>query len=880
MAVASVIFAVFKRNVLSYFSSVLGYLFIVAFVVTGAFLAFSPRFFTNNLATLDQLTQSYPLLLLFMIPAITMTCWSDEKRSGTDELLFTLPGSDLQILLGKYLAVLAVYTIALLFSVTHIFVLEYYSDPDWGVLFTTYVGYWLSGAALLSAGMFASSLTSSATVAFVLGAGICAIPVFIDRIAPHSEVIRELSISQQLVPFGIGLIPLSAVIYFVTLTLLMLYLNLVMITHRHWSGSRQTNMGIQYSIRCIAIAAILVSVNTLAAMKTYQQDFTSEQLYTFADTTDEIIAELDADRPVTIQAFISSNVPRNYVPVRKQLIGILQQFNQKGGSRLNVRIVPTEPFSEEADQAKVFGIEPEKIFSEREGRRVEDDVYMGLVVTSSYDEVVSPFIGAGTPIEYEITRSISTVTNQERLTVGILTTDANLISPSREWQIVTELKNAYNVVEVSPASEIKADGFDVLIAAMPSSLTEPEMENFLSYVRAGHPVMIFDDPFPLFMGGSGTVTNAPRQPKPSPGGNMGMMGMRQPQGPPKADGGRATALVNLLQIEWVYDQIVWDTYNPHPMYEAVPAEYLFISPKSGVDDAINPNSEITSGLQEVLALFSGTIKKRANSNLEFTPLLRTSESSNLLNWDEFTDMSFSMFSPTPAVVPKANIRHDNPDDYSHVIAARIQSSKDSAENINVIYVADIDMLSDFFFIQQDRADYDLKLDNVAFILNSIDALADNNDYLDLRKRREKLRTLTEIEKEKNIFINERLKQEEQAEKEKQDALQAARKRFADQRKKIEEDVSLDPNTKSMMVRNLLETEERRLEVQEANLERAKNEKIQEYRAIAERKIRDAENSFRIKAVLFPPVPAILLGIFMLCWRIADERKDIAPERRR
>ena len=111
-----VILAVFKRNFLSYFSSVIGYLFVVAFVGLMAYRAFTPEFFADNQATLDQLNGWFSLILLFIIPAIAMTSWSEEKKQGTDELLFTLPVHDIEILLGKYLALLAIYTTALAFS--------------------------------------------------------------------------------------------------------------------------------------------------------------------------------------------------------------------------------------------------------------------------------------------------------------------------------------------------------------------------------------------------------------------------------------------------------------------------------------------------------------------------------------------------------------------------------------------------------------------------------------------------------------------------------------------------------------------------------------------------------------------------------------------
>ena len=92
------VFAVFKRNFWSYFSGVIGYLFIVAFVLLGAFAAFQAKFFSNNVASLDQLNEWFPTLLLFIVPAITMGVWSEERKLGTEELLFTLPVSDLEVI--------------------------------------------------------------------------------------------------------------------------------------------------------------------------------------------------------------------------------------------------------------------------------------------------------------------------------------------------------------------------------------------------------------------------------------------------------------------------------------------------------------------------------------------------------------------------------------------------------------------------------------------------------------------------------------------------------------------------------------------------------------------------------------------------------------
>ena len=924
MVRSHVILAISKRNFHSYFSGILGYLFIIVFCVASAAMAFSSIFFAANQANLDQLTEWYPWLLLFVIPAITMTTWSDERKLGTDELLFTMPATDVEILAGKYMAVLAVYTVALLFSMINIVVLAWLGTPDFGTLLSTYLGYWLAGAALLTAGMLASSLTNNSTVAFVLGGVFCCVPVMLFYVTDIIEwffsavgstvslydlrtAVTSISLQQQLSDLGRGVLPLSGIAWFAFFAAVMLYLNLIVISKRRWAASQQLGMGFQYLIRAACLLITFASLLSIFWTYPARADWSAENLFTLSDATRSTLKDLQKSQKITIQSFISPDVPGDYVEIRRQLRGLLREFEMQGGGAIEWRDVSVEPFSEDAEQARTLGIDPVRLSYDRNGKREEADVFMGAFLQSPNDELVIPFFGKGLPIEYELTRSLRTVSQEQRLTVGILLTDARAIAEGDgqggKWEIVRELEKQYKVIAVNPSQPILVaeapkveespdeaeaakkpeearQNFDVLIAIMPSSLTDPQMENLLQYVKAGKPTLIFDDPCPFVFQNQSGLAMAPRLPKPGGGGNPMFGGSPPPE--QKADGGELTGLTKLLNVQWQYDQIVYDRNNPHSEFSTLPPEYAFVSRsgyKEGTEGPFSPESTVSKDLQDLVMLYPGTIVDRAGrAEQEFIPLLKTSGESGLLPWEKFTSQAgFNPFAPGGTEINPNPRRVD--DGKSHVLAAQIRNK--TAENpLNVVFCSDIDMITDWFFLERNRGNLEVKFDNVTFVLNAVDALAGDETFIPLRSRRESLRTLKFVEDRTSALRTSLNKEEKSA----QDDLDARLKKAEDdlraEIKKISEDETLDPRSKETQLQQKEQQVNRRLKLESETLERQLNSKVRKSGLEMKREIRRIENTVRIVACIIPAILPICFGMLFLGLRNLAEQQSINPNRRK
>lgn len=166
--------AIGKRELNAYFSTPLAYVFIVIFLaLTGAVTFFFGAFFDRGQADLQPFFAFHPWLYLFLIPAIGMRLWAEERKTGTLELLMTLPVSTTQTVIGKFLAAWAFTAIAIVLTFPIWITVNYLGDPDNGVIITGYFGSLLMAGAFLAICGFVSALTRNQVIAFVVSAAVC-----------------------------------------------------------------------------------------------------------------------------------------------------------------------------------------------------------------------------------------------------------------------------------------------------------------------------------------------------------------------------------------------------------------------------------------------------------------------------------------------------------------------------------------------------------------------------------------------------------------------------------------------------------------------------------------------------------------------------------
>ncbi|MCE3016129.1 MAG: Gldg family protein [Pirellula sp.] len=915
-------YAVLKRNFYGYFSNPTGYVFLCLFVLLTSMAAFWPHeFFSSNLGTLGQLNKWFTYIMLFFIPAITMSIWAEERRQGTDELLLTLPADDFDIVIGKYVAAASIYSVSLLFSQLSTFIVLAFltqGEIDTGLFFTNYIGYWFIGLAMIAIGMVASFLTNNLTVGFILGALFNAPLAFAfkaDTIADRSiaREIKNFSIPERFDDFGRGVLSLSGISYFVLVAMVGIYLCMVLIGKRHWTGGSDGNVKLgHYLLRIALLVGIAIGGTMLFRNKDRRLDATEMKVSSLSPVTADLIKAMGKDRDIVVDAYLSAEVPEEYAKIKYQVISLLKEFQstaKANGVSMQLRIYDSVlPSSEEEKQAEQqYGILPQTIRVRERGAYSDQPVLLSAAFRSGLQKVVIPFFEPGVPVEYELIRSLTTVAKPARKKLGILTTDARMMGgfdqrtmqSSQQQPIVQELSKQYEIVSVSAATPIDTEKLDVLLAVQPSSMSPEEMVNFTDAVKSGLPTAIFEDPMVALESMPGT--GEPKQ----AGGPMAMFGGGGPQ--PKGD---ILPLWRALGLDIPRQpgpmglqspDLCWHEYNPYPVLaETSEATDLWVFAREeapGAEGAFSSESEISKGLKEVMFLYAGAIRAAPESerNVEVLPLVKTGAKAGTLSRSDLDLIERSGLSQA------TELRMRRGENAAEQILAVLVEGKPSAEKkegekpIKAVYVADVDCLTRTFVDLRNRPpmleEIKFQFQNITFVLNAIDVLAGETNYPQIRRHVPSFSTLRLVEEQADIARQEEATKRSEFSKNFNEAIAKAEEEnskaerdFKDRIEKLSKDGMLDASKFQDLQQLQIEAAMRqqntakRFKVEKDRLQRERDTGIRNARREADEAIAKIQNYYKLLAVFVPPIPPLLVGIIVMVSRRLREREGISKNR--
>ncbi len=233
-----------KRELGAYFGTPLAYVFAVIFVaLTGAFTFYFGSFFENGTANLAAFFLYHPWLYLILVPAIAMRLWAEERKSGTIELLMTLPVTTTEAIVGKFLAAWLFIGVALILTFPIWITVNYLGDPDNGVIVASYLGSFLMAGAFLAIGSAISALSKNQVIAFIVSAAICFLFVMsgveivqnVAKVVLPDFLVQAISSLSFLTHFdkvARGVIDLPSLFFYLSMIAFFLFANVVIIEQK------------------------------------------------------------------------------------------------------------------------------------------------------------------------------------------------------------------------------------------------------------------------------------------------------------------------------------------------------------------------------------------------------------------------------------------------------------------------------------------------------------------------------------------------------------------------------------------------------------------------------------------------------------------------
>ncbi|MGQ9426545.1 Gldg family protein [Gilvimarinus sp. F26214L] len=372
-----------------FFSTPAAYLFLGAFLAVTLFVFFwVETFFARNIADLRPMFQWMPLLLIFLVAALTMRSWSEERRAGTMESLFTAPISPLSLVLGKFLGALGLVAVALALTLPLAFTVALLGPLDWGPVIGGYVATLFLAAGYIAIGLFMSVRTDNPIVALILTAVVCGVFYLIGsdtltNLFGHQigGLLALLGTGTRFDSITRGVLDLRDIYYYLSMVGVFLTLNLFSLERLRWAGNpRSRNHALWGWLVGLTAANFLAANLWLAPINWARADITEGNLYSLSEATEQQLASLQ--EPLLIRGYFSAKTHPYLAPIVPQIKDLLEEYAVAADGRARVEFIdPTRDPEAEEEAAAQYGIRPVPFQTA--------DRYQAAVVSSYFDVVIA-----------------------------------------------------------------------------------------------------------------------------------------------------------------------------------------------------------------------------------------------------------------------------------------------------------------------------------------------------------------------------------------------------------------------------------------------------------------------------------------------------------
>ena len=523
-------YALFKKEISNFLSSLIGIMVIVVFLlITGLFLwVFQSDFnlLTYGYANLDGLFILAPWVFLFLVPAVTMRSFAEENRTGTIEMLSTKPLSDWQIIWAKFLASVALVLLALIPTAVYYFSVYRLGFPmgnlDTGGILGSYIGLFLLSASFVSIGIFCSSITNNQILAFILSVFLCGFMyigfelIYSLSLFGHIALfIQRLGMAAHYSSISRGVVDTRDVLYFLSVMAVFLCMTKLVLASRKWLTS------------FVVTLAIIGAVNTIGSFVFTRFDLTAEKRYTLSDTTKETLRRLEDY--VYFKVYLEGDFPPGFKKLRRETKEMLDEFRAYS-KFIDYEFINPSADADPNELAETYqtlyqqGLNPTNLTVRNDdGSTSQMVIWPGALVsyrnnTEIAIDLLESQIGLSSEealnasmqnLEYRLLDAIVKVTRAQRPSIGFIEGHGEL-TEDEVYDITQTLKKNYHVTRGEIAGQVDAlieryeDSkgevhakikFDALVIAKP---TEPfdEKDKFLldQYIMHGGKVLWLVEP--------------------------------------------------------------------------------------------------------------------------------------------------------------------------------------------------------------------------------------------------------------------------------------------------------------------------------------------------------------------------------------------------